>query len=491
MLPARKIVLAAACAAACACLSACGGGGDNENTLDGQNPPPPPTRYFSIGGAVDSAFTGKLVLEDQYPVNGATRTDRVTLSSSGAFQVSSQVPQGDSYQVSVATQPPDQYCTVAQGSGTAQAAVSNVAVSCGPGQLQVIATIPASGASGYQAESAPMLASDGNFYVEMYYGGTANDGTITRITPAGVVTPLYSFTALGTDGARPGWGLVQGANGELYGTDSFGGGTSDIGSVFAIDLQGSETILHDFSTTGADAKYTESTLTLAGNGNYYGVTQQGGAYNGGAIYSIAPGGAYSVVYSFPAYTAGGPLSAPYGNLVVGSNGDLYGIATAAGSNNTGGVFEFHPATATLTDFSSSPAGSPIAYGQLMLASDGNFYGIADVSPNEEIFRVTPAGAFSYLYTFGSQSGDVSGEPYQLVQASDGDLYGVGNGGGANGAGGIFRFDPTSSKESVVYSFASASGSLAYGPSSALYLGANGLLYGTTASPGDGVLYALN
>ncbi len=500
MLPARKILLVAACAAACASLSACGGGGEvapdgnappPDASTPGRNQPPPPTRYFSIGGTVGSAFTGKLVLQDQYALNGSTHTDTVTLSSQGAFQVSSQVPQGDSYAVSVATQPPDQYCTVAQGSGTAQASVSNVAVTCAAGTESVLAAL---GGAGANLNGVPLLASNGDLYVGAASGGANTLGAIVQITPAGKVSDLYSFGSGQPDGSNPYAVLTQGPNGDLYGVTAsggYGGGAGD-GTAFELTLGGSEKVLHFFSGGTTDGINPTSPLLLASDGNFYGVTISGGTYGGGTLYRISPTGVYTLLYSFAAATAGGPLASPQGALIQASNGELVGTCLQGGAGDYGGVFTFDPKTDIRTDLAQAGNAFPGPQYGVIQASDGNFYGLASNQGASELFQVTPTGTASVVYSFNSNaSGALSSAVGPLVQASDGDLYGVASLGGTSGGGAVFRFDPATGTLTTVDAFSSATGSVDFELSNGLGLGSNGWLYGTFNLPTPGGLFAID
>ena len=87
-------------------------------------------------------------------------------------------------------------------------------------------------------------ATDLNFYGTTAGGGTHSSGTVFRMAPDGTLTILHSFAG-GSDGARPVTGLIQGRNGQLYGT-SFAGGTAGLGTVFTMTLDGTLTVLHSF-----------------------------------------------------------------------------------------------------------------------------------------------------------------------------------------------------------------------------------------------------
>jgi uncharacterized repeat protein (TIGR03803 family) len=125
---------------------------------------------------------------------------------------------------------------------------------------------------------------DGDFYGTSEEGGTNFDGTVFQITPGGALTTLQSFD--GTDGADPEAPVVQGADGSLYGTTDFGGAHND-GAVFKITSGGTPTTLHSFD--GNDGQEVFGGLVQATNGTFYGTTEAGGAAGNGTIFSLAVG----------------------------------------------------------------------------------------------------------------------------------------------------------------------------------------------------------
>src|SRR5262249_29996091 len=116
-------------------------------------------------------------------------------------------------------------------------------------------------------------------------GGTANFGTVYKLTPQGQETTLYSFTG-GADGASPSRSsLARDSAGNLYGTTPEGG-ASGVGVVFKLTPGGKFTVLHTFS--GSDGAVPYGTLVRDKAGNLYGTTYQGGAFGGGVVYKITP-----------------------------------------------------------------------------------------------------------------------------------------------------------------------------------------------------------
>ncbi len=145
--------------------------------------------------------------------------------------------------------------------------------------------------------------SDGNFYGTSG-GGTYNAGTVFRISPSGSYTSLYSFAGYPSDGSGP-FGLVQGSDSNFYGTTA-GGGTSanycngECGTVFRISPSGTYTSLYSFGSSATDGENPEAGLVQGSDGNFYGTTSQGGtnSCSCGTVFRISPNGTYTSLYSF-------------------------------------------------------------------------------------------------------------------------------------------------------------------------------------------------
>jgi uncharacterized repeat protein (TIGR03803 family) len=128
--------------------------------------------------------------------------------------------------------------------------------------------------------------SDGNFYGTTEQGGANDQGTVFKITPSGTLTTLYSFA--GSDGAEPFAGLVQGSDGNFYGTTQLGGlgpCTGGCGTVFKITPSGALTTLYSFA--GSDGANPDAGLVQGSDGNFYGTTHQGGANNVGTVFRLS------------------------------------------------------------------------------------------------------------------------------------------------------------------------------------------------------------
>jgi uncharacterized repeat protein (TIGR03803 family) len=312
---------------------------------------------------------------------------------------------------------------------------------------------------------APLVqATNGNLYGTTFTGGASASGTVFKITPDGTLTTLYSFCSQSscTDGEFPDW-LVQATDGDFYGTTG-GGGSNGDGTVFKINASGTLTTLHSFDGTDGDSP---NGLFQATDGNFYGTTYTGGASASGTVFKITPDGALTMLYSFCSQSGCADGSGPFAPLVQASNGDFYGTT---------------------------------AVGGFISAACAKLNG--DVGCGT-IFKITPSGTLTTLYSFCSQSGCTDGlSPYAgLVQATDGNFYGTTEFGGANSDGTVFKIAPRG-KLTTLYTFCSESGCTdGAAPIGGLVQDTNGRFYGTTSNggslsctfqgPGCGIVFSLS
>jgi uncharacterized repeat protein (TIGR03803 family) len=342
-------------------------------------------------------------------------------------------------------------------------------------------------ADGSGPEAGLILGSDGNFYSTTQAGGTYADGTVFKITPAGAETVVYSFGSdADADGSYPFGPLIQGSDGNFYVTTGTGG-AYNYGSVVKITPEGAETVLHSFGGGNADGSIPEAALIQGSDGNFYGTTGSGGTYNNGTVFKITATGDETVLYSFKGGTTDG--SGPQGALVQGSDGNFYGTTGFAGASNSGTAFGISPAGAEtmLYSFGGGTADGSHPDAALIQGSDGNFYGTTQTGgtgSSGTVFKVTPAGVETVLYSFTPSeigTGDAD-QPYgALIQGVDGNFYGTTGAGGTVGSGTIFKVTPAG-METVLYSFGGAPTDGSY-PSGTLIRGSDGSFYGTTAEGG--------
>jgi uncharacterized repeat protein (TIGR03803 family) len=181
--------------------------------------------------------------------------------------------------------------------------------------------------------------SDGNYYGATSGGGIG--GTIFRVTPAGALTTLASFSGSGLTGSVPTNPPVEFIDGNFYGTTT-GGGVSNFGVFYQLTPAGTYSVLYSFSGTG-DGASPAGTPVAGSDGNFYGVTGANASVTtpdmNGTIYRMTPGGVLTTLHIFNGTTDGaGPVG-----LIMGSDGNLYGAAGSGGANGNGTLFEVTPA----------------------------------------------------------------------------------------------------------------------------------------------------
>jgi uncharacterized repeat protein (TIGR03803 family) len=349
---------------------------------------------------------------------------------------------------------------------------------------------------------AVLLANDGNFYGTTYGGGAnSGNGTVFQMTPSGTLKDIYSFCAQTncTDGALPIGRLIQ-ADGNLYGTTAYGG-ANNRGTVFQITLGGTLTVLYSFcNLTGcADGSQPYAGLIQGKDGNFYGTTRFGGANSYGSVFAITSGGTLTTLYSFCPVTGCADGASPNAVLIQATNGNLYGTTLYGGANGDGAVFQITTGGTLTTLYSfcaqtnCTDGANPVA--GLIQATDLNLYGTTEYgganSNNGTVFKMTLGGALTTLYSFCSQAACADGQvpTGAVIQATDGNLYGTTDSGGI-GYGTIFKIT-TSGTLTSLYSFPNEG--VGAEPFAGLFQAPNGEFYGTTfigGTNGYGEVYSL-
>ena len=315
------------------------------------------------------------------------------------------------------------------------------------GQLTTL--ISFDGAIGRHPMSALLPATDGNFYGTTADGGTNRDnGTVFRMTPAGVLTTLVSFA--GTNGSHPYARLTQASNSNFYGTTLLGGTRGD-GTVFQMTAAGELTTLVSFSFTNTGA-YPAGALLEAGDGNFYGTAANGTPAVWGTVFKMTPAGQLTNVVKFTGANGGDPI----GGLIQGTDGNYYGTTEYGGNmslfggNGFGRVFKLSPTGVLASVFTFTGANGSLCLGPLMQDSDGNFYGTTysgGPGGGGTVFKLTPAGVLTTLVAFNGANGRAPMGP--LVKGADGNFYGTTKYGGLRGAGTVFKMTPAGELTTLV------------------------------------------
>lgn len=328
---------------------------------------------------------------------------------------------------------------------------------------------------------------DGNLYSSADDHWTDGLGTAFKITPKGSLTVLHHFS--GPDGQGPVGGLTLGTDGSYYGA-SDSGGLYSRGTIFKITAGGTLTTLYSF-TGGADGSNPEGAPIEGFDGNFYGPTRGGSTSSDyGSVYKITPSGAFTVLRTFSILDGVGPI----GSLVQAPDGYFYGTTQFGGAHNLGTIFRISSSGyfKTLHNFDGTHGSYP--YGLLIQASDGNFYGNGSnggSAAGNVVFKITPAGTYTVLHYFTCGS-DGCNQAGSLMQATDGNIYGTNNLGGAAGWGVLFRIALNGTFK-VLHNFDWNTGA---SPQATLLQHTNGVLYSTTTvggvgNGGDGTFYSFD
>jgi uncharacterized repeat protein (TIGR03803 family) len=277
---------------------------------------------------------------------------------------------------------------------------------------------------------------------------------------AQIFTTLASFGG-GSSGSSPN-GVVQGINGNYYGTTFFDGTYNGEGVAFEMTPTGALTTLHTFAGYPAEGGNPEE-LLLSTDGSFYGTTYAGGTYNNGfcyagcgTVFKMTPGGVLTTLYNFCAQP-GCPDGARIGGMTQGTDGNFYGSTSVGGANDGGTIFRItrQGQLATLYSFCAQP-GCPDGSdpGGLIQGTDGNFYGATFQGGISNlvcfytcgtVFKITPAGKLTTLHRFCADRNCTDGaNPGGLIQAKDGNFYGTALYGGSSpncgisGCGTLFK-----------------------------------------------------
>jgi uncharacterized repeat protein (TIGR03803 family) len=312
--------------------------------------------------------------------------------------------------------------------------------------LTTLHAFTGTGGEGARPYAGLVQGTNGDFFGTTLRGGEYGSGTVFSVSAAGTFTTIYSFR--GPDGANPRGGVIQGIDGFFYGTTS-GGGTHNSGTVFKVDTAGAFTPLYDFSG-GVDGGSPQAAIVQGSDSNYYGLTSSGGAFGDGTMFMITPSGAFNLEHSFRGSSDG---ANPQVALVQGSDGFLYGTAYGGGTHNSGTIFKIDTtgALTTLYDFMGGLDGANPAAG-LVEGSDSNFYGTTFNGGVGfgTVFRVTSDGVLTVLWEF---DGKAYGGRAQagLILGDDGNFYGTTTAGGTSKSGTVFKIT-SSGKLTTLYNF---------------------------------------
>jgi uncharacterized repeat protein (TIGR03803 family) len=346
-----------------------------------------------------------------------------------------------------------------------------------------------------------LMDASGNLYGTTAFGGKVNGahcgssgyigcGTVFKLDTNGVETVLHNFT--GADGANASSNLITDAYGNLYGTTANGGNLQDCGGDgiagcgVVFELSGEEeTVLHRF-TGGADGAFPQAGLVMDASGALYGTALEGGSVGGGVVFKLV-GKKETVLHSF---TGGKDGDGPASSLLLDATGNLYGTDAAGGDTDCGCGVVFKLAgkhLSVLHSFKGTPDGAEPIAGVIMDA-EGNLYGTTDDGGESynagTVFELSPSGKERILHRFRANyhvQHDGIKPDAAVVRDAQGNLYGTTEEGGPNGYGVVFEITPDG-KETILHNFCSGDCSDGASPNG-LIMDAQGNLYGTNFGGG--------
>jgi uncharacterized repeat protein (TIGR03803 family) len=366
---------------------------------------------------------------------------------------------------------------------------------------KVIYTFPNSGENGLHPQ-AKLVYRSGKLYGTTQQGGGGSCAPL--YTGCGVVFEVAespegsaNFRLLhalrgGKDVSTPVGNIVFDAAGNLYGAAT-GGGANNLGGIFKLspaeEGNWTETVIHSFAG-GSDGEVPQAGLTIDAAGNLYGTTSLGGANGLGLVFELSPdshsGWTETVLYNFQGSPDG---AAPWGEVSFDSQGNIFGTTTGGGNNNSGSVYELAPngsggwnESVIYGGFKNAQIGYPRS--ELLLASAGNIFGVGQGDgEGGEVFHLTQNNDGSWtetaIFTFGAHSGV---NPYGgLVTDAEGNLYGTTPSGGFYDLGTIYRLSPGSGStwtHTTIHSFAAEGRGDGENPEAGLTQGEPGVYYGT-------------
>ena len=294
---------------------------------------------------------------------------------------------------------------------------------------------------------------DGNLYGAASAGGAFGFGTLFKVGLDGAMQTLVDFTdQVGVNkGGEPSSALLLGSDGCMYGTAN-AGGSANAGTIYKMTLGGVLTTLIEFTGNGSSTRGNSPSgaLLQGSDGSFYGTTKNGGALGFGTLFKLSPVGDLTTIAEF---SNNGPMnrgSYPDTQLVVGSDGAILGTTTAGGAFDFGTIFRLSAGNVltTIVDFT---GGTGIGKGTnpigLLRARDGSLCGTTYGGGSfgyGTAFKITPAGDFLTLVEFTGDAGENRGSYPDggLAEASNGDLYGTTSGGGSFRNGTVFKIPPT-------------------------------------------------
>lgn len=357
--------------------------------------------------------------------------------------------------------------------------------------LRALKQFPSEAASPY---AGVIEGSDGSLYGTTSEGGIGSAGTVFKLNKDGSgYQILYKFRTVSTDGFRPLGELIEGSDGSLYGT-TLGDGITTKGTVFKIAKDGSGfEVLHRLNTNGLEGVQPQAPLLEGSDGTLYGTTFAGGSSGYGTVFKVnKDGSGYGVLYSLSGTTNDGSFLGA--GLVQASDSTLYGATQGTPGGGGGTIFKINPDGSgfeVLRRFAASGADPTGPEAELLEGTDGALYGVTrfggisggGISGAGIVFKLNKDGTgYTVVHQFNPSALDGEAPVAALLQATNGQFYGVTMSGSAGGGGALFRFTVDGGGYVVLRHFSATGGDGAF-PSAGLAAGNSNELYGVTSSSG--------
>lgn len=310
-----------------------------------------------------------------------------------------------------------------------------------------------------------LFARDSAFYASSYGGAYDDSCTIFKCSSTGAITTMIDLDTVWNQSDPKGNSLIQGMDGILYGMTTMGGNNGPYGDglIFKMTLSGHYSAVH-FFTDSIDGRFPYGSLIQTKDSMLWGMTSTGGAIGFGTIFKCTTSGVFTTVHSFND-TDGGQ---PFGDLLLANDGNFYGLTSFGGKYGDGVLFRLTTSGiyTKLVDFTGDTnGGEPL--GSLIQATDGKLYGLTETGGIQEqedsssatygtLFSCTLSGNLTTLVYFTGINGEYP--MGTLIQASDGNLYGMTTYGGTNSLGNVFQYTLSGNLTTLI-SFDSTTGTM--------------------------------
>ena len=315
-------------------------------------------------------------------------------------------------------------------------------------------------------------------------GGSYNDGVVYEIRPSGDESIVHTFNGSDGNNNDPGACLITDDSGNIYGVTG-AGGTYNIGVVYKIDAFGQYSVIYNFKGYQYGDGANPSSIVRDSAGNLFGASTAGGSANQGTIFKIDPQGNESILHSFTQ----AHVFSPTPNLVLAPDGYLYGTALLGGRYSAGGVFKSDLVGNVTTVYSFSVANGYNPAPGLIFDPKGDLYGLTTSGGSFKygiLWRIKPDGVESTLYNFGNGN-DGSTPGAGVVKDTWGNLFGTTTKGGEFSRGVIFKITGVG-QDKILHNFAPPGGTESASP---LLPVSQGTFVGTTLYGGhlaNGVVF---